>query len=148
MPGTIGTAMQIALLTRLGLAGPAGRALGGAHAGCECGENGVQVLYRVLIAAKHQAITPLKPPDAAARAAVEQPDTALGEFPGAPDIVAVVRVASVDDNVPSGHFSGHRLDGSLGNVTGGRPAPPPPGAPPARRRLRHGARPGRPPPAH
>ena len=53
----------------------------------------------VVLAADHEAVAPLESPDAAARAAVDVVQPALGELPGAIDVVLVVGVASVDHDV-------------------------------------------------
>ena len=53
----------------------------------------------VVVAADHQAVAALEPEDAAAGAAVDVVDPALGQPRGGVDVVAVVGVAAVDDHV-------------------------------------------------
>ena len=62
-------------------------------------EDRVEPLDRLVGAADHQAVAALEAEDAAAGAAVDVVDPALGELAGAADVVAVVGVAAVDDRV-------------------------------------------------
>src|SRR6266540_3348347 len=92
-------AVQVAVLGLRRFTGAAGGALGGLDARCQRGEDRLQVGYRILGTTDHEAVAALETPDAAARAAVHQPDPPLGQLPGPADVVAVIGVAAVDDHV-------------------------------------------------
>ena len=59
----------------------------------------------------HQAEAPLEPEDAAAGADVDVVDPLRTQGFGPVDVVAVVRVAAVDDDVALGHQPGQLIDG-------------------------------------
>ena len=75
------------------------RRRGGVHAGGERLEDRVEPLHRRVLAADHQAVAALQPPDAAARADIDVVDALRLQFGGAADVVVVVGVAAVDDDV-------------------------------------------------
>jgi hypothetical protein len=70
-----------------------------ARAGGERLEDRVEALHDLGLAADHQAVAALEPPDAAARAHVDVVDVLRLEPLRARDVVVVVRVAAVDDGV-------------------------------------------------
>src|SRR5262249_62285356 len=61
----VGAAVQPALLGGAGLTGAAGRARRGVHARREGAEYRRHVGYRVVVAADHEAVAAVEPPDAA-----------------------------------------------------------------------------------
>jgi hypothetical protein len=70
-----------------------------AFAGRECLEYWQKLLHHFGFAADHQAIADIAAGDATAGAHVEVMDAGLAKFGGAPDVVAVVGVAAVDEDV-------------------------------------------------
>src|SRR5207245_2841610 len=98
--GAVRAAVQVALLRR---AAPtlAPRGAGQrAGAGRERREQQIEAPYHLGLAADHEAVATLEPPDAAARAAVDVVEAARREPLRPFDVVAVVRVPAVDDDVP------------------------------------------------
>src|SRR5581483_1244666 len=94
-----GTAVQVAVLGRVGVAAAAGGARGGLDAGGDRPENRVEALDRRIRPADHQAVAAVETEDAAARPAVDVVDASLGELLSPANVVAVVGVAAVDDHV-------------------------------------------------
>src|SRR3954447_1230644 len=88
---------------------PAGR--------CERGEDGDQRVDRGGVAADHQAIADLEPPDPARRARVDIADALLLEHGVTPDVVVEVRVAAVDDRVTRLEVLEELVDLRFGRVT-------------------------------
>ena len=103
-------AVQIAVLGRRGLAGGAVRAGRGLDARRDRAEDRVEPLDRLPLAADHQAEASLEPEHAAARADVHVMDALLLEPLRALDVVAVVGVATVDDDVVGFHQRGQVFD--------------------------------------
>src|SRR5690349_8611902 len=99
MPGTARAAIQIAPLDpRIPLAASR-RARNVACSGCQRCKDRIEVLDRLLLAADHQAIAPLEPPDPAAGAAIEVAHALSLQLPGAADVILVERVAAIDHDV-------------------------------------------------
>ena len=99
MARTVGSAVQIALLGATEVAAPTGRALDLARTGRERGEDWIESLHRPVLSADHQAVAPLQTPDAPAGPAVDEMDPLRCQALRVGDVVAVVRVAPVDDGV-------------------------------------------------
>ena len=92
------TAVEVALLR--GAAGLAARRrLGRALARRDRLPDGVEALHGLVVAADHQAVAAVEAPDATRRAAVHEVDALARQFLGVLDVVAVVRVATVDQGV-------------------------------------------------
>ena len=68
-------------------------------AGCDRGEDRIQPFHGDVVTTDHQAVTTLQAEDTTRCAAVDVVDLLLGEVHGARDVVAVVRVAAVDQGV-------------------------------------------------
>ena len=81
----------------------------------ERAENRVEPFDHLLLAADHQAIAALQPPDAAAGADVEIVDAALPQRGGAADVVLPERVAPVDDGVAGREQAFELRDRGLGH---------------------------------
>src|SRR5438552_28110 len=64
------------------------------------GEDRVEVLDHLRLAADHLAVAALQAPDAAAGADIDIMQALRLQLGGAADVVDVVRVAAVDDDVP------------------------------------------------
>ena len=67
--------------------------------GASVAKIGSRCVHDVVLAADHQAVAPLEAEDATARADVDVVDAGGLQALGAVDVVAVVRVAAVDDDV-------------------------------------------------
>jgi hypothetical protein len=79
--------------------------------------------HHLVVAADHEAVAAVQAPDPAAGPAVDQVDAALPQ-PGRPlDVVAVVRVAAVDDDVARFHPVGELVDDLLGDLPRGHHHP-------------------------
>ena len=76
-----------------------GRARNIAHARRERGENRIEMLDDLVLAANHHAITSLQTPHPSAGAHIHIVDLARSEFLRAPDIVDVIGIAAVDQDV-------------------------------------------------
>src|SRR5262245_28987568 len=70
-----------------------------ANARSQAGENGIEVLDYAFLATNHHTIASFQTPDSAACAHIYVMDALQGEFPGAPEVVYVVRIAAVDKDV-------------------------------------------------
>ena len=97
--GAVGPAVEIALLRLARVTGAAGRAHRGVDAGRDRLEDRIEMADDVVFAADHEAEPAVETEHATARAAVDVVDAARLEPRGAIDVVAVVRVATVDDDV-------------------------------------------------
>ena len=91
--------MQVAVLGLRRLAGATRSALGRPDPWRDRFEDRVEMLHDVVFAPDHQAEAALQPEDAAARADVDVVDALWLQHRGAIDVVAVVAVATVDDDV-------------------------------------------------
>ncbi len=99
MPGAVGTAVQVAALGRAaGFFSPRG-ARGSIYRWGERGKDGVEMPGHFALTADHQAVAPLQTPDAAARPHVNIVDPRRLEFPGPANVVAIIRIAAVDEDV-------------------------------------------------
>jgi hypothetical protein len=76
------------------------------------------VLHDLVLAPDHETEPPVEPEDATARADVDIVDASLLQRRGAVDVVAIERVAPVDDDVAGLHPFGQLVDG--GGHEGGR----------------------------
>ena len=99
MAGTMGSAMQIALLGRAVDPFAARCARNIAAARRKRNEDRIEVLHDFDVAADHHAITALKPPDAAARADVDIMNALGCQVLGPANIVDVIGIAAVNENV-------------------------------------------------
>ena len=97
--GAVRPAVQIALLGRALDLFTSRRARDIAASWRQRGENRIEMLHHVGVAADHHAIAAFQPPDSAAGADVDITDALDGQFFGAADIVDVIGVAAVDDDV-------------------------------------------------
>ena len=70
-----------------------------AAARCEGGEDRVEMLHHVALAADHHAIAALEAPDAAAGADVDIVDALGRQLLGAADVVDVIGIAAVDQDI-------------------------------------------------
>src|SRR5207247_850082 len=84
-----------------------------ARAGSERGKDRIEALHHGVLAADHQAISALAPPDAAAGSDIHVMDAFLGKVFRAPNIVHVIGVAAVDDDVPGREVREHLIDGRV-----------------------------------
>ncbi len=100
MSGAVRSAMQIALLGRAAgaFSRPGVRAIS-PMPGRQRGEDRVEMLHHIGLAADHHAIAALQPPDAAAGADIDIVDALGRQFLGAADVVDVVGIAAVDQDV-------------------------------------------------
>src|SRR5207244_3246853 len=94
--GAVRTAVEIPLLRGAARLLATGRAVDGADPRGEAGEDRVEVLHDVGLAADHHAVAALEPPHAAARSHVHVVNALEPELLGAADVVDVVGVAAVD----------------------------------------------------
>src|SRR5579872_3700065 len=99
MTRSAGAAMHVAALRPRVAAIATGGARNVAGTGSERGEDRVETLDRRLVAADHEAIAALQPPDAAAGADIDVMDASFLQRFGAADIVLVEAIAAVDDDV-------------------------------------------------
>jgi glucose-6-phosphate isomerase len=76
-----------------------GSAVGGVDAGRECSEDRLETLEHPTIPADHEAEPSVQSEDAAARAAIDVVDVRRRELACSANVVAVVRVATVDDRI-------------------------------------------------
>jgi hypothetical protein len=93
-----------------------------AHAGRQGLKNRIEVTHDLGLTADHQAVAALQAEHAAARAAVDVLDAALGQLLGALDVVAVIRVAAIDQDV-AGAQERSELGDRLVDVGGGHHHP-------------------------
>src|SRR5262245_26134684 len=97
--GAVWPTMQITLLSGASGLFPPRRARDVAHAWGQTGKDGIEVLDHLLLAANHHAVTALQSPDATTRAHVHIVDALRREFLGAPQIVNVIGIATVDEDI-------------------------------------------------
>ena len=97
--------------------------VGPAVLGREGLEDRCQLVHDLLLAAHHQAVTELEPPDAAARAGVHVMEALFLELGGAPHVVVEVGVTAVNDNIAGGQQGGRLVDGLFGRGAGGHHDP-------------------------
>src|SRR4030095_5428514 len=71
----------------------------GAESRSERGEDGIEALHRLGLAADHEAESTLEHPHPTARPHVHVMQSAWLELAGPADVVVIVRVAAVDDHV-------------------------------------------------
>ena len=69
--------------------------------------------YGIALTSDHQTITALDPPHAAARPHVDIANTLGLQFFGSPDIINIVRVASINDDVSLQHLAGKVMHSGL-----------------------------------
>ena len=93
------TAVQVAVLGGAAYLLPTGRARRRLDTWGQGGENGVEALDDGFLAADHQAVAPLRPPDPAAGPDVHIVDALGFQLGGAADVIVVIGVAAVDDHV-------------------------------------------------
>ena len=86
---------------------------------CERVEDRLEGLDRLAVAADHEAVAVLEPPDAAGRAGVDVPETLRPHLRVASDVVVEVRVAAVDDRVARLEDLHQLVDHRLGGVARG-----------------------------
>jgi hypothetical protein len=94
-----GTAVQIAVFGCAAGLLPAGRAGRGIDVGGKSGKDGINALDDGIIAADHQAVSSLRPPDPTAGACVHIVNAFRLKLGRAADVIVVVRVAAIDDHV-------------------------------------------------
>ena len=97
--GAIWPAVKVALLSGALDLVPAGGARNVAHSGGERGEDWVETLDHLALATDHHAVTPFQAPHTSAGAHIHIVDLSGSELLCPPDIVHVIRIASVDENV-------------------------------------------------
>src|SRR4030095_15972291 len=78
----------------------------------------VDDLDRFFVAADHQAVAPLQTKDAAAGTDVHIVQALLTQLLGPAYVVAIVRVAAVDDDVAFIEQAGYLVDDLAGNASG------------------------------
>src|SRR5437870_1503543 len=93
--------------------------VGPAVRGREGLEDRRELVHDLLLAAYHEAVTDLEPPDAAARAGVHVMEALFLELGGAPHVVVEVGVAAVNDDIAGGQQGSHFVDGLFGRGAGG-----------------------------
>src|SRR5476649_272684 len=76
-------------------------------------EDWVEVQYGIALASNHQTITALDPPHATARPHIDVANTFGPQFFGSPDIINIVRVASINDGVSLLHLAGKVMHSDL-----------------------------------
>src|SRR5436309_1477039 len=96
---TVWSTVEVALLGSSPHALPAGSAGCCIDAWSQGREERVEMLDDLVLSTDHQAVAALESPNAAARANVNVVDVLSLELGGAPDIIAIVRVAAIDDDV-------------------------------------------------
>src|SRR5215469_961828 len=99
MPGTARAAVEIALLGSASNLLAPWSAWSRVDTGCKGIKNRVESLYYIVLTADHQAVAPLESPDTPTRPNVEIMNTMLCEFGCAPDIIVVIRIATVNDDI-------------------------------------------------
>src|SRR5215468_5424360 len=92
-------AMQIPLLASASNLFTPRRARDVAHAWSQAGKEGIEVLDDLRLASNHHAVPALQSPDATTRAHVHVVDALRREFLGAPEIVNVIGIATVDEDI-------------------------------------------------
>src|SRR2546428_1970377 len=97
--GTRGPAVEVAVLRGPALRLAPWRARDRPHPGSERPEDRVEALDDRPVAADHQAVTALEPPDAAARTDVKVVDPPLAQRPAPAHVVLEVGAAAVDERV-------------------------------------------------
>ena len=97
--GAARTAVQVAVFRGAADLLSTGRARRRLDTWGEGGEDGVEAPDDGFIAADHQAVSPLRPPDSAAGPDVHVVDALRFQLGGAADVIVVVGVAAVDDHV-------------------------------------------------
>src|SRR2546427_8280033 len=99
MAGTRGPAVEVAVLRGFALRLAPWRARDGPHPGSERPKDRIEALDNRPVAADHEAVTALEPPDAAARADIDVVYPPLAERPAPAHVVLEVGVAAVDERV-------------------------------------------------
>ena len=99
VPGAVRPAVKVALLGGTAGSFATWGARDVADARCERHEQRIEVLDDRRFTADHHAVAALEPPDASARAYVHVVDAPGRQLPGAPDVVDVIRIATVDHDV-------------------------------------------------
>src|SRR5581483_8943603 len=102
MSGTGGTTIEVTFFGGAGALLAARRGRGGGTSRSQCPKDGIQALDDGFGAANHQAIAAFQSPHPAAGARVHIMETPGGEFVGAPNVVNVIGVATVNDGVVFG----------------------------------------------
>src|SRR5664279_2908287 len=73
----------------------------------------IEVQYGIALTSDHQTITALDPPHAATRPHIDIANAFGLQFFGPPDIINIVRVASINDDISLLHLGGKVLHGDL-----------------------------------
>src|ERR1017187_9294455 len=113
MAGAGRPAMEVTLLDRATNLFPSRRARDIAASRSKRLEDWIEVQYGIAFTSDHQTITALDPPHAAARPHIDIANTLGLQFFGSPDIINIVRVASVNDDVSFLHLAGDVTHGGL-----------------------------------
>src|ERR1017187_9805461 len=113
MAGAGRSAMEIPLLDRATNLFPSGRARNIAASRSKRLEDWIEVQYGIALTSDHQTITALDPPHAAARPHIDIANTFGLQFFGSPDIINIVRVASINDDISLLHPGGKVLHSDL-----------------------------------
>src|ERR1700730_462171 len=101
--GPIGSAVQVAELRCVFELLAPGSAWNVPYPRCQRGEDRIQMFYDRSFAANHHTITALQTPDTAACSHVDIVNFLRPEFLGAPDIIDVVRVPTINEDVAGLH---------------------------------------------
>ena len=118
MPGAVGAAVQVPILRGRRLAGSARGTVGGVDAGCQRPEDRVEMGDHLRFAPDHQAEAAFEAEHPAAGADIDVVDLSVSKFGGAVDVVAVVAVATVDDDVARIEVLDHVVDDRAGQTSG------------------------------
>src|SRR5664280_1190416 len=113
MAGSGRPAMEITLLDRATNLFPSRCTRDIAASRSERLEDRIEVQYGIALTSDHHTITALDPPYAAARSHVDIANTFELQFFGSPDIINIVRVASINDDVSLLHLAGDVTHGGL-----------------------------------
>src|SRR5450432_185420 len=100
MAGAGRPAMEITLLDRARYFFPSRGTREIAASRSERLEDWIELQYGIALTSDHQTITALDPPHAAARPHIDVANTFGLQFFGSPDIINIVRVASINDGAP------------------------------------------------
>jgi hypothetical protein len=112
----IGPAMQEALLRACVAAAASRGARCGSDARCQRLEGRLQARHHIGFSADHQAVAPVLAGNAAAGADIDVMDSCRGQVPGAPDVVTIVRIATVDHDA-AGRQVRHQIGACLVDST-------------------------------
>src|ERR1035441_3889345 len=113
MAGAGGPTMEITLLDRATDPFPSRCARDIAASWSKRLEDWIEVQYGIALTSDHQTITALDPPHASARPHINIANTFGLQFFGSPDIINIVRVASIYDDISLLHLAGKILHSDL-----------------------------------